>query len=62
MPKLAEAIKLKLQDLWDKYHYSRWVSGGCSTCEWPEQSIDSYEYEALINDMDNWIKETYGDK
>lgn len=59
---MAKGLKEFLNGCWEKFHYTIWVTGGCSTCQWPEQQISSIAWEEFEKEMDKWIEETYGKK
>lgn len=52
-------LKQFAEHLWDKYHETEWVTGGCGTCQWTEQKLDQAAFDEMILEMGTWIKETY---
>ena len=59
---MAKGLKEFLEDCWNKFHHTTWITGGCGTCQWTEQQMSYIEWEEFENEMDKWIEETYGKK
>lgn len=60
-------LKLKLDSikdlLWNKYHYTGWEDGFCSTCGPSSYTAMSEEsFNEMLNEIDKWIEETYANR